>query len=45
MTDKLNNFGHGFQVKTISALLTDKAYLQQVADILLPEFFESEECR
>jgi len=42
MTDKLNNFGHGFQVKTISALLTDKAYLQQVADILLPEFFESE---
>jgi len=42
MSDKLSNYGHGFQVKTISALLTDKAYLQQVADILLPEFFESE---
>jgi len=42
MTDKLSGYGHGFQIKTISALLTDKAYLQQVADILLPEFFESE---
>ncbi len=42
MSDKLSNFGHGFQVKIIAALLTDKAFLQQVADILLPEFFESE---
>lgn len=42
MSDKLSNFGHGFQVKIISSLLTDKAFLQQVTDILLPEFFESE---
>ena len=42
MTDKLSNFGHGFQVKIISSLLTDRPFLQQVADILLPEFFESE---
>jgi replicative DNA helicase len=42
MADKLSNFGHGFQVKIVSSLLTDKAFLQQVADILLPEFFESE---
>jgi len=42
MADKLSNFGHSFQVKVISALLTDKAFTQQVSDILLPEFFESE---
>ena len=42
MADKLSNYGHSFQVKVISALLTDKAFTQQVSDILLPEFFESE---
>ena len=42
MSDKLSNFGYNFQIKIISSLLTDKAFLQQVSDILLPEFFESE---
>jgi hypothetical protein len=42
MSDKLSNFGYGFQIKIISSLLTDKPFLQQVSDILLPEFFESE---
>jgi hypothetical protein len=42
MADKLTAFGNNFQVKTISALLTDKAFLQQVSDILLPEFFDSD---
>ena len=42
MVDKLNGFGHNFQVKIIASLLTDKAFLQQVSDILLPEFFESD---
>jgi len=42
MADKLSNYGYNFQIKIISSLLTDKAFLQQVADILLPEFFESE---
>jgi replicative DNA helicase len=42
MSDKLSNFGYGFQIKIVSSLLTDKAFLQQVADILLPDFFESE---
>lgn len=42
MSDKLTNFGYGFQIKVISSLLTDKAFLQQVTDILLPDFFESE---
>lgn len=40
-TDKFN-YGHSFQVKTIACLLTDRAFVQQVSDILLPEFFESE---
>jgi replicative DNA helicase len=35
-------YGHSFQIKIVSSLLTDKAFLQQVADILLPDFFESE---
>lgn len=42
MSDKLTSFGNNFQIKTVSALLTDKTFLQQVSDILLPEFFESE---
>jgi replicative DNA helicase len=42
MSDKLTNFGYGFQIKVVSSLLTDKAFLQQVTDILLPDFFESE---
>jgi len=41
MSDKFN-FGYGFQLKTVSCLLTDKSFVQQVSDILLPEFFESE---
>lgn len=42
MADKLSNYGYGFQTKSIAALLTDRSFLQQVSDILLPEFFESE---
>jgi replicative DNA helicase len=42
MSDKLTGYGHSFQVKIIASLLTDKSFLQQVSDILLPEFFESE---
>lgn len=41
MIDKFN-YGYNFQVKTIACLLTDKGFAQQVADILQPEFFESE---
>lgn len=41
MSDKFN-FGYGFQIKTVSCLLTDKSFVQQVSDILMPEFFESE---
>lgn len=42
MMDKLNQFGHSFQIKVITSLLTDKSFIQQVSDILYPDFFESE---
>lgn len=42
MKDKLSSYGHSFQIKTISSLLTNKSFLQQVSDILVPDFFESE---
>ena len=40
--DKLNQYGHSFQIKVITSLLTDKSFIQQVSDILYPDFFESE---
>ena len=42
MTDKLSEYGYGFQVKTIAALFTDRAFLQQIADIIQPDYFESD---
>lgn len=42
MTDKLTEYGWGFQVKTISAMFVDRVFLQQIADIILPEYFESD---
>jgi replicative DNA helicase len=42
MADKLSTYGHNFQVKVISSLLTDRIFLQQVSDILAPAYFESQ---
>lgn len=42
MADKLSTYGHNFQVKVISSLLTDRVFLQQVSDILSPDYFESQ---
>ena len=42
MTDKLNEYGWGFQVKVVAAMFTDRIFLQQIADIIRPEYFESE---
>lgn len=42
MTDKLSEYGYGFQVKTIAALFTDRSFLQQIADIIRPDYFESD---
>jgi len=42
MTDRLANYGYSFQIKIITALLTDKSFLNQISDILIPSYFESE---
>jgi len=35
-------YGFGFQVKVIAALFTDRIFLQQIADIIQPDYFESD---
>jgi len=42
MTDRLSSYGYSFQIKVITALLTDRMFIQQISDILLPTYFESE---
>jgi len=42
LTDRLSEYGFGFQVKVIAALFTDRIFLQQIADIIQPDYFESE---
>ena len=42
MTDKLSEYGWGFQVKVIAAMFTDRIFLQQIADIIQPNYFESD---
>ena len=42
MTDKLSEYGWGFQVKVLAAMFTDRLFLQQIADIIRPEYFESD---
>ena len=42
MTDRLSSYGYNFQMKVISALLSDKYFLQQVSDIMSPDYLESD---
>ena len=42
MTDRLSSYGYAFQIKVITALLTDKSFLEQISDIMLSEYFESD---
>lgn len=43
MTDNtLNKFGHSFQVKVLSSLITDRNFTAQVVDILESKYFDSE---
>jgi archaellum biogenesis ATPase FlaH len=42
MTDKLSEYGWSFQVKAIAAMFTDRGFMQQITDIILPEYFESD---
>lgn len=41
MGETLKEYGNGFQVKVIAALLTDREFLNKIYDILLPEYFDS----
>jgi replicative DNA helicase len=40
--DCLKRYGSEFQTKCVSSLLTDRAFLERILDILLPEYFESD---
>ena len=42
MADRLSTYGYAFQIKVITSLLTDKSFLQQISDIMVPKYFESE---
>jgi len=42
MTDRLSSYGYAFQIKVITALLTDKSFLQQISDMLQAKYFESD---
>ena len=42
MTDRLSSYGYAFQIKIITALMTDRIFLQQISDILVPSYFESD---
>jgi len=42
MTDKLSEYGWSFQVKVLAAMFIDRSFLQQIADIIQPEYFESD---
>jgi archaellum biogenesis ATPase FlaH len=42
MTDKLSDYGWGFQVKVLAAMFTDRLFLQQISDIIRAEYFESD---
>ena len=39
---KLSQYGKGFQVKVLGSLLTDKAFLLNVRDVLQMDYFDSE---
>jgi replicative DNA helicase len=42
MTAKsMSVYGHSFQIKVLFSLLSDKAFLHNIADVLIPEYFES----
>lgn len=42
MTDTLNQYGYQFQVKVLSAMLTDRNFTTQIYDIIDPEYFDAE---
>lgn len=43
MSETLNEFGYGFQIKLLSALLSDRAFAGRIVDILKPEHFDADQ--
>jgi len=39
--NKLNQYGHQFQIKVLYSLLNDKPFLQNIADVITADYFES----
>ncbi len=39
---KLTQYGHSFQTKAIGILITDRDFLQQIVDIVSPEYFDND---
>ncbi len=42
MTDKLNEFGHTFQVKSVASLMKNQTFLEQIHDILDESNYDSD---
>ena len=42
MTDKLNEFGHTFQIKSVASLMTNQTFLEQIHDILDEKHYDSD---
>ena len=40
--DKLQEFGHTFQVKSIASLMTNQTFLEQIHDILDEKHYDSD---
>ena len=40
--DNLSEYGHTFQTKVISCLISDRTFLGQVSDLIEPQYFESQ---
>ena len=39
---KLTQYGHSFQIKAIGILITDRDFLQQISDIVSPDYFDND---
>ena len=39
---KLTQYGHAFQIKVLAILITDRDFLQQIADIVSPDYFDND---
>lgn len=42
MSDSFKLYGSSFQIKVLAALITDRDFLQQISDILNPNYFDSD---